>query len=207
MEGTTEDRRDALDEYRSPLQLAADGCDTPEEALRTLALPFFERPQAGWLHSIVTKIGRRSARACVGWLGAHPAVLKARAYWPPEGPPRVEVLRWSGDALTAAYAWRELEAQALGLPPSPGPPWGPQATAMRLPADEDDGGLSPLLDMLLYAGDYYASEAAVALGSLGDLGALRALPVEALERLRELSERHGDPMVALPSTLALARAG
>jgi hypothetical protein len=113
------------DSYRSPMQLCAKDCDTPEDALRKLVLPFFERPNARWLHSVPSKVGRRSAWSCVAWPGALPATLKAHAYWPTDGgAPRVEVLRWSGDTLTAAHAWRELEAQAYGRPPSLVPPFG-----------------------------------------------------------------------------------
>jgi hypothetical protein len=183
------------------MQLCAEDCDTPEEALRKLVLPFFERPNAKWLHSIPTKVGRRSARSCMAWPGALPATLKARAYWPTDGgAPRVEVLRWSGDTLTATHAWRELEAQAYGRPPSRAPPFGPDVPR----PDEDPFTLEPLLSLLLSGGDYHASEASVAVGSLSR-PLVRHVPPDAMERVGELAARVDNPMLSLPAELALTR--
>jgi len=177
------------------MQLSADECDTLEEALRTVALPFFLRPNATWLRCSLTKLSKRSLRGCVCWRGARPAELKARAYWPEDGGgPRIEVWHWRGDAVTTEYAWRELLAQALGDPPhSPiVPSRGAEDAGPRLflPVENDNTSASyffaSLLDMLVVRDNDWrndlAMEAAMSL-SAAPRG-LWVLP-EVLETLQE----------------------
>ena len=185
--------------FCGPMQLVAEQCDTLEEALQTLVIPFFERPNAPWIHTVLTKVLRRSVRGCVCWLGASPATLKATAYWPEEGgAPRVEVWRWKGDALTAAYGWRELRAQATGVPCSPSPPW--ELSPFVSSSPPDPGTLGPLLQMLMRGTTDEAVEAAVGLGS-SEL----PLPREAMRRLAELAGAEPrDPLISMPASIALS---
>jgi hypothetical protein len=195
-QGLSTNRKDSL---RGPMQLVAEQCDTLEEALRTLVLPFFERPNAPWIHTMLTKVSRRSVRGCVCWLGASPATLKANAYWPEEGGvPCVEVWRWNGDALTAAYGCRELRAQATGVPCSPSPPEELSPFLSSFPSDR--GTLGPLLQMLMCGTTDEVVGATVCLGS-----SQLPLPREAMRRLAELaSAEPRDPMISMPASIALS---
>lgn len=188
-------------------------CDSPEEALRRVALPFFQNPQPPWVHSVVLKVSRRSLRASVGWVGSPAAILKVRASWPLseeedlQEAPCLRALRYQGDSLVASRAWETFCAHVLGEPALIPPP--PPLLREGLDQDEDFEGseamiLSPLLDLLFSGNSQMVREAASALGGATDQQ-MRELSGDVEDRLEETAGLEHDPLSSLPALLTLLR--